>query len=98
MLFIILCTDKTNHGELRAATRPAHLEHIKPLVDAGRLIVAGPIPSEASPDPSVAIEGSLIIADFDTQTDAEQWAVNDPYALAGLFESVTIKPYRKALP
>jgi uncharacterized protein YciI len=98
MLFFILCTDKPHHGALRAATRPAHLAHIQPLVDTGRLIIAGPIPSEASPDPSVAIEGSLIVAEFDTQTDAETWAANDPYALAGLFESVSVRPYRKALP
>lgn len=98
MLFIILCEDKPNHGDVRAATRPAHLAHIQPLVDAGRLIIAGPIPREASPDPSIPVEGSLIIAEFDSQTDATEWAANDPYALAGLFQHVSIRPYRKALP
>mgnify|MGYP000005837701 FL=1 len=98
MLFIILCSDKPNHGEVRAATRPAHLAHIQPLVDQGRLIIAGPIPSESSPDPSVPVEGSLIIAEFETLADAAEWAANDPYALAGLFAEVSIRPYRKALP
>jgi uncharacterized protein YciI len=98
MLFFILCSDKPNHGELRASTRPAHLAHIQPLANQGRLIVAGPIPSQPSPDPSVPVEGSLIIAEFDSLGDAEEWAKNDPYALAGLFSDVQIRPYRKALP
>jgi uncharacterized protein YciI len=98
MLFFILCTDKPNHGELRASTRPAHLAHIQPLVDQGRLIVAGPIPSQPSSDPSVPVEGSLIIAEFESLSEAEIWASEDPYAVAGLFSDVQIKPYRKARP
>ena len=98
MLFYILCTDKPDHHYLTAATRSDHLRYLEQLVTQGRLIVAGPIPSQPSNDPTVPVEGSLIIAEFTNATEAKHWAENDPYAVAGLFESVSIKPYRKVLP
>ena len=98
MLFYILCTDKSDHHDLRAATRSDHLAYIEQLVAQGRLITAGPIPSQPSNDHTVPVEGSLIIAEFTNATEAQHWADNDPYAKAGLFESVSIKPYRKVLP
>ncbi len=42
--------------------------------------------------------GSLLIMAFDDQGQARAFAEGDPYARAGLFESVTIRPFRKVLP
>ena len=42
--------------------------------------------------------GSVLIVEFDDSAAAERFAADDPYAKAGLFETVTIRPWRKVLP
>ncbi|EFG9941320.1 hypothetical protein BL470_005420, partial [Escherichia coli] len=37
--------------------------------------------------------GSLVVIDVADRSAAEAFAANDPYARAGLFESVEIKPW-----
>ncbi len=41
---------------------------------------------------------SLLIMEFDDRGQVQAFAEGDPYAKAGLFESVTIRPFRKVLP
>ncbi len=83
----------------RIAARQAHLERISALVDVGRMLVAGPTPAIDSEDPAEAgFTGSLIIAQFESLLDAKTWADLDPYVTAGVFKSVTVKPFKKVLP
>ncbi|MDT0626746.1 YciI family protein [Alteromonas sp. W364] len=99
MWYVIYAEDVDNSLDLRMAARPAHLDRIKHLVDQGRILVAGPTPSIDSEDPGPAgFTGSLIIAQFDSLTDAQLWADTDPYVEAGVFKSVVVKPYKKVLP
>lgn len=86
MLFILTCTDQQNATELRAATRPAHLEYLRQNI--ARLKVGGPFLKNGKP------AGSLIVLEAESEDDAAAFAAADPYALAGLFESVTVTPYR----
>ena len=65
----------------------------------GRLVIAGPGPAIDSPDPGPAgFSGSLIIAEFASLEAARAWADADPYIAAGVYEKVTVKPFKKALP
>ena len=99
MWYVIYAEDVDNSLDLRMAARPAHLDRIKHLVDQGRILVAGPTPAIDSEDPGPAgFTGSLIIAQFDSLTDAQVWADTDPYVEAGVFKSVVVKPYKKVLP
>jgi len=92
-------TDVPGSLEKRRAARPAHLQRIQDLQDQGRLILAGPHPAIDSPDPGDAgFSGSLIVAEFDSITAAEEWAQSDPYVEAGVFSSVVVKPFNKVLP
>jgi hypothetical protein len=69
------------------------------LVDAGRLLIAGPHPAVDSPDPGPAgFTGSLIVAEFDSLEEAQAWADEDPYVAAGVYSKVTVKPYLRVLP
>jgi hypothetical protein len=80
-------------------TRPAHLERLQSLQQQGRLILAGPHPAIDAENPGDAgFTGSLIVAEFTDLITAQQWADNDPYMLAGVYESVVVKPFRKVLP
>jgi hypothetical protein len=89
--FAIHCIDKPASGDLRAATRLRHLEHVATAGD--RLLVAGPLLDEDG-----APIGSLLIVDFDDRKAAIQFAAADPYAQAGLFASVAVTAWRKVFP
>ena len=99
MLYAIIASDVENSLEDRLQARPAHLERLNALQDEGRLILAGPHPAIDSEDPGEAgFSGSLIVAEFDSLDDAESWAADDPYQLAGVYETVMIKPFKKVFP
>lgn len=98
MLYAILAEDVPGSLEKRLAARPAHLERLKALQDAGRMILAGPFPAIDSPDPGPAgFTGSLIVAEFDSLDDAKDWADADPFVAAGVYAAVSIKPFRVTL-
>ena len=87
MLFALLCTDKPNSLDLRMQVRPEHLTYLESLGSA--LKAAGPFTSdEGSPT------GSLVIIEAVDRAAAQVMAANDPYAKAGLFAAVEIKPWK----
>jgi uncharacterized protein YciI len=99
MLYAIVGQDVPDSLSLRLAARPAHLERLHALQQAGRLLLAGPFPAIDSNDPGAAgFSGSLIVAEFDTLADARSWADADPYVAAGVYASVSVKPFKKVLP
>ena len=99
MFYAIIAEDVANSLENRLAARPAHLERLNALLDAGRLILAGPHPAIDTEDPGEAgFSGSLIVAEFNSLEDAQSWADDDPYQHAGVYASVTVKPFKKVLP
>ena len=72
MLYMICATDVADSLEKRLAARPAHLERLNALKDAGRLVIAGPFPAVDSPDPGPAgFTGSLVVAEFDSLEAAQ---------------------------
>lgn len=98
MLYAIIAEDVPGSLEKRLANRPAHLERLKALQDAGHMILAGPFPAIDSPDPGPAgFTGSLIVAEFDSLEDAQTWADADPFVAAGVYAAVTVKPFRITL-
>ncbi|WP_315710839.1 YciI family protein [Brenneria uluponensis] len=96
MLYLIYATDTPDALPQRLAARPDHLARLQTLRDQGRLLTAGPLPAVDSEDPGTAgFTGSVIIAEFDSLHEAEFWAEADPYAAAGVYSSVTVKPFKK---
>ncbi|GAB1580153.1 MULTISPECIES: YciI-like protein [Phyllobacteriaceae] len=90
MLFAILCNDKPDHLQLRLDTRPAHLDYLKNLGE--RLKFAGPfLGDDGKPN------GSLVVVEADHMDAARAIAAKDPYAKAGLFASVEIRPWNWAI-
>jgi hypothetical protein len=99
MLYAIVGHDVPDSLNQRLAARPAHLERLQALQQAARLHLAGPFPNIESNDPGTAgFSGSLIVAEFDTLTDAQAWADADPYVAAGVYASVSVKPFKKVFP
>lgn len=88
MLFAISAIDKPNAEEIRAEHRPAHLDYLK--ANAARVRIAGPYTS----DDGARMTGSLIVIEAADAAEARAFAEADPYAQAGLFESVAIRPWK----
>lgn len=91
MLYVIHCFDKKDSLHVRMDNRPDHVEYLKSY--GNKLFAAGP-----TLDADENMNGSVVILDLESQADAEAFAANDPYAKAGLFESVSIQPWKKVLP
>jgi len=99
MWYAIISEDIKNSLAKRLEARPAHLQRLQDLKDDGRLFAAGPHPAIDSMEPGEAgFTGSLVIAEFSSLTDAQQWADADPYIAAGVYQQVTVKPFKKVLP
>jgi uncharacterized protein len=99
MFYAIISEDVPHSLEKRKQTRPAHLARIQTLVDEGRLLIAGPHPAVDNDNPGDAgFTGSLVVAEFPSLTQAQDWANQDPYLLAGVYARVQVKPFKKVLP
>ncbi len=89
MLFVIHATDKPGNLDLRLKTRAAHLDY---LTAAGeKVVAAGPTLTEDG----AGMTGSVLIIEAANRAGAEEFARNDPYAKADLFQDTTIMPWRK---
>lgn len=96
MLYAIISQDVENSLPLRKSARPAHLERLQILQEAGRLVLAGPYPAIDSNDPGPAgFTGSLVVAEFGSLEEAQQWADEDPYIKAGVYDNVMVKPFKR---
>lgn len=99
MLYVIIGEDAVNSLQTRLVVRPEHVARLEALRAEGRLLVAGPNPAIDANDPGPAgFTGSIIIAEFDSLESAQRWADADPYLAAGVYQRVTVKPFKKVLP
>ncbi len=99
MWYAIISQDIGDSRAGRTAARSDHVARLKTLADEGRLLIAGPHPAIDAEDPGEAgFTGSLVVVDFKSLEDAQAWADADPYIPAGVYEKVTVKPFRLVLP
>jgi len=99
MLYAIISQDIENSLPLRKKARPDHLARLETLQNEGRLIIAGPHPSIDSNDPGDAgFSGSLVVAEFADLAAAQSWADADPYVAAGIYQHVSVKPFKQVYP
>jgi len=92
MHFVIRAIDKPGSLHIRMDNRGDHVEFLKAHSD--QIVAAGPLLSESNGD----MTGSLLIMSFADLAEAETFTRDDPYAKAGLFESVEISPWKKVFP
>ncbi len=89
MRVTLICHDKPGALQTRLDNRAAHLAHIE---STGVVEMAGPFLDQAG-----QMTGSLIVLQVDDLAAAKAWAEADPYAMAGLFQSVTITEWKKVI-
>ncbi len=88
MLIALIARDKDGALQTRMDNRSAHLAYIE---ETGVVSQAGPL---LNGDQMI---GSLIILDVDDLAAAKSWTDGDPYAKAGLFQSVELIPWKKVI-
>jgi len=99
MWYAIISEDIPNSLEKRLAARLSHVARLKSLASEGRLLIAGPHPAIDAEDPGDAgFTGSLVVVDFPSLPEAQEWADSDPYVEAGVYQNVVVKPFNKVLP
>lgn len=89
MFVALIAHDKPGALNVRTENRPAHLDYLK---STDLVAQAGPLL-----DGSGGMIGSLIILDVADMAAAQDWADNDPYAKAGLFQSVTLTHWNRVV-
>ncbi|KAI0557862.1 YCII-related protein [Gracilaria domingensis] len=81
LLFLVWCVDRPASLQLRADTRPKHLQWWR---DSARKGIIGPFPCEGGAN------GTLIVCSGEDVDEVRRWAATDPYNQASLFQSVTV--------
>lgn len=89
MLYALIALDKPGALSVRQENRAAHLAYID---ETGCVAQAGPFLNQTGD-----MVGSLVILDLPDIEAARAWADGDPYGKAGLFDSVTIRPWKKVI-
>ena len=87
MIYALICTDKPDSLAIRKANRPQHLAYLESLGET--LVLAGPF---TEPD-GETMNGSLIVVEASSLDAASKIAAGDPFAKAGLFAKVDIRPW-----
>ncbi|MFN6978904.1 MAG: YciI family protein [Gemmobacter sp.] len=88
MRVALICRDRPNALDVRKANRQAHLDYI---AASGTVEMAGPLIENGE------MAGSLLILSVESLAEAQAWAAGDPYAVAGLFDTVTMHEWRKVV-
>ena len=86
-LFVIVAIDRPGRLDRRKATRGEHLQHL--ANHAEHIRTAGPFTDENG-----VPCGSMLVVETDDLADAQAMAANDPYLREGVFESVTVRPWK----
>ena len=86
-LFVFHGLDKADGLEVRKAARPAHLAWIETL--SPRVKIGGPMLADDGQTPA----GSMLVVEAETLEAAKALLAADPYALAGLWQSTSVRPF-----
>lgn len=94
MQFLVVARDGNDESALerRRRTRPTHLESIRPLVDAGNVLVGG-----ALLNGSGDMIGSMLLVEFPDREGVDAWLAGDPYVTDGVWRDIEVHPFRSAV-
>lgn len=93
MNYVVYACDHTDPEALnrRMAARTDHLAGVQLLREAGQYILGG-----AMLNPDGQMIGSMMLLDFETESDLLAWQAGEPYIQRGVWETIDIKPFRQA--
>ncbi|KAL2812820.1 hypothetical protein BJX63DRAFT_395586 [Aspergillus granulosus] len=98
--FLCILPDKPGAQAKRLEVRPQHLEAVKPLVEAGKVIVGGAMlnahPAEGE---TPSFKGSMLICLVDTEEEAWEIIKNDIYVKSDVWDldAAQVIPFKSAV-
>ncbi|MFP1646360.1 YciI family protein [Pontitalea aquivivens] len=85
----MIYTEDCEHGPaIREQNRDAHLAYLDSKMEI--LIASGGLQDETGKS-----IGACILVDLDTLAEAQEFAAQDPFAIAGLFRTITIQRWNQ---
>lgn len=93
-LYVIIGHDGPDALARRPEVRPRHLEHLRPLDRAGRVLIAGPLFADDEKTP----RGSMIVLEAASLEEARALAARDPYVVEGVFARHEVLPFTRVFP
>jgi uncharacterized protein YciI len=86
--FIVVAYDDTDASALerRLAAREVHLESAKEMFDSGKWLYAAGILNDDG-----KMIGSMIICEFPSRKELEQWLKEEPYVTGNVWKTIDIK-------
>ncbi|PYI23992.1 hypothetical protein BO99DRAFT_398572, partial [Aspergillus violaceofuscus CBS 115571] len=98
--WLCILPDKPNVLDLRLQVRPTHYAELKPLIEAGKMVVGGAM-VDAHPEEGklLSFKGSMIVVTGETVEEVHELINNDIYAKSGVWdlEKAQIIPYISAV-
>ena len=94
MTYLVIVKDGTDPDApaRRRRVREAHLEAIKPAVEAGMVQLGGALLSDEG-----AMIGSALLVEADSRAELEDFLQSDIYAIEGVWQSFEIYPFKRAV-
>ena len=91
--YLIIANDGKDDEALdrRKEVRPLHLAGAKRLKEKNNFVIGG-----AMLDDDGNMRGSIMIVQFETQDDFQNWYDNEPYITQGVWKTIEVKPFRVA--
>ena len=91
--YLIIAQDGKDEAALdrRKKVRSVHLAGAKKLKENGNFVIGG-----AMIDDDGNMRGSIMIVQFETKDDFQEWYDNEPYITGGVWKEIEVKPFRVA--
>lgn len=89
MAYLIYAVDHDGMDSVRGSLRGKHREHLKSIGE--KLLESGALLDESGEN----VIGGISIIDTDNQTEAEAFAVEDPYSVAGIRKETKVIRWRR---
>ena len=89
MLWLLSGRDFADALNKRMAARPAHIALSEKLRKDGKLLFGGALLGDAG-----NMIGSMLICDFSSRQELDEWLEVEPYITGGVWENVRVEPFQ----
>ena len=92
MTFLILAQDFSDPDALsrRMQQRPAHIDGVRRMKAEGTFLDGGAILDQEG-----RMVGSMILVEFPSRSEVDEWLARDPYVTGRVWEHITVRPFRR---
>ena len=92
MTFLIIANDFRDPEAMsrRMQQRPAHIEGVRKMRTEGTFLDGG-----AMLDEEGRMVGSMILVEFRSRSEVDDWLARDPYVTGRVWEQITVRPFRR---